>query len=340
MHVVLVSGFADVNINHFFVLEVHAVWRAVCELRSRSVPEVVITLLLQHYAADDAANRWRRDVLERIVDRVVASADELAAPPDAECYRLPPFSWDPAHAALGLSVPMVNPHVFATRDETSGNPLLEALGRHVRRGILLQPAEAPGWTILFVARRARDRVLYDAAARETPLEDALRAALPPRLASRLRVACFDDSDFAEQARAIAPARIVIAAHGAALTNLFVLPKGAHVFEVGMRRHWFCHPVCAAHLDGSLPYTTRCGIGANAPPTYTTRCGVGASVAPPYHKADYHNLALAFGMRYHEVLLEDGGPFLCGNPIGIANMYVDATALAARIERLAAPWLAL
>lgn len=316
----VVSDLVDTNINHFFTLEVHAVWRYVLSNGDVNNNNVVF---LKSYNKGSSVHRWRKGLIECLVGGVVTDTESAEAVGACKIVSLPPFAWrsPPGISKSALSMPLVDPFTFLPED-TPSIPLVKSLAKRVKDHLKLPKsvAEIPDWTITVLVR-GNSRILRDNASRR-PLEDVLSECLPVELRTRLVKTSFEDMSFPEQASIMARSRVFIAAHGAGMTNLFLLPDGAHVFEVGMRRHWYCHPVCAGHLEGVIEYVDRCG-GSMSPWT-------------GYHKADYHNLAKVCGIKYDEVELDDGGPFLDENPISIVNAFVDAQQLAQRIASAIGP----
>ncbi len=211
---------------------------------------------------------------------------------------------------------MVDPWTFRAYEPV---PALMEMAAKVRQALALRAGSAStsatgGTRVVFVERR-HSRVAYDARTR-LPLAGVLEAMLS-RCGVPFESVCFDEGVSLEmQARCLANARIMISVHGAANTNLFLLPEGASLFEINFRKHWYCDPVCARHRSAQIPYATRC----DGPLTFR----------PHFHKADYHNLAQVFGVKYREFEILDAERFLDANPINLERLYVDAERLASSV----------
>lgn len=207
--------------------------------------------------------------------------------------------------------PMVDPFSFS---EIAPSPLHIAVANRVKA--IYGSNTSKENKVVYVERKT-DRVLFDYDTK-SPLRDALQNRLEP-LGIEFVTANFDRATFADQARTLADAKIMLSCHGAANTNLFLLPEGAALLEVNFRKYWFCDPVCTRHKSGELAYRKDCG----GPLTYRNT----------FHKADYHNLSQIFGIRYKELEIEDAEKFTSSNPIGLENIFVDADVVAENIREI-------
>jgi len=150
-----------------------------------------------------------------------------------------------------------------------------------------------------------------------------------------KIGNFDNATFEEQAEFLKDVKILIACHGAAFTNLFLLPPGATIFEVSFRKYWYCDPVCVCHSSGECPYKKDCHNRNNNINTGRIDPNTGKLI---YHKADYYNLSQLFGVGYKEILLEDADGYFKNpeekdyNPISLTNLYIDTNQLMEKIKK--------
>ena len=283
------SSFTDIdNIFHVFAREICAIARL-----TGGDPEC--TIVLKSFKPT-GVNYWRRDFLQCLYRGGVHVGSAPALP----------RWWHRYESRLKVSRSadwVVDPWAF--RDYERSDLLCSLAGR-VREHYCPGGPSSESRNVVLV-ERSKDRMLHDHATGE-PLSAVLRRALA---AANVPFACvcFDSCSLREQVEALRNARIMIAAHGAAITNLMFLPPGGSLFEVNFRRHWYCDPVCHGHRTGAIGYTVNCG----GPLTYRSY----------FHKADYHNLSQVFGVRYREFEIEDARTFLSNNPISVQTIYVDA-----------------
>ncbi len=180
----------------------------------------------------------------------------------------------------------------------------EAIGivRGVRASLDLERVAARH--VLLVQRPEGNRFLF---AHETGEE--LGDYLEPRLERQgivLARADFSILPPREQLELVAGASCLVAAHGAALTNLAFAPERCLVVEVSFRTHWTCDPVCDAHLRGDLPIESACQP---------------SDAAPVYHKADFHNLSRLLRRPYCEIPAARTEGYFDRNPINRRKVFV-------------------
>lgn len=164
--------------------------------------------------------------------------------------------------------------------------------------------------ILLVQRNEDDRFLLDHATGD-PIEKILTAR-KNEFKLPLKVVNFSRLNPQEQERICSGASIMVAMHGAGLTNLIFTPPDCHIIEVNYRRHWYCDPVCDDHYNETLAYNKDCG----GPLTFK----------PDFHKADYHNLSLLLGKNYTEVEAEAYEGYTQAIPICRKRVFVDSNQL--------------
>jgi hypothetical protein len=153
---------------------------------------------------------------------------------------------------------------------------------------------------------------------------------------------FDNTSFEEQAEFLKDVKILIACHGTAFTNLFLLPKNATIMEVSFRRYWFCDPVCENHYTGEWAYKSDCHNRNKVINKYSFDEKKRKLI---YHKAEYYNLSQLFGIDYKEILIEDTNGYFndntntntntndINNPINLTNIYIDTNDLIHKIRKL-------
>jgi len=153
---------------------------------------------------------------------------------------------------------------------------------------------------------------------------------------------FDNTSFEEQADFLKDVKILIACHGTAFTNLFLLPKNATIMEVSFRRYWFCDPVCENHYTGEWAYKSDCHNRNKVINKYSFDEKKRKLI---YHKAEYYNLSQLFGIGYKEILIEDAYGYFndntntntntndINNPINLTNIYIDTNDLIHKIRKL-------
>jgi hypothetical protein len=279
------------NIFHVFVWEVEALIQA-------SQGDADCGIVLRNYD-ESSICAWRIEVV-RSLFKDVYLGETPSFINSNDVYELP-----------GALTPMFDPFSFSKIDPS---PLHIALANRIKARY---GSNTPKQNKVVFVERKTDRVLYDYKSKR-PLRDALQERVEP-LGIELVIANFDRATFDYQARTLADAKIMLSCHGAANTNLFLLPQEAALLEVNFRKYWYCDPVCAKHQSGELPYRTDCG----GPLTYRST----------FHKADYHNLSQVFGVRYKELEIEDAEKFTSSNPIGLEKIFVNADNVAHNIREI-------
>ena len=182
-------------------------------------------------------------------------------------------------------------------------------------------------------KRTNNRILYDNKNKE-PIENILEKECKKHNIP-FKIGNFDNATFEEQAEFLKDVKILIACHGAAFTNLFLLPPGATIFEVSFRKYWYCDPVCVCHSSGECPYKKDCHNRNNNINKDRIDSKTGKLI---YHKADYYNLSQLFGVGYKEILLEDADGYFKNpeekdyNPISLTNLYIDTNQLLEKIKK--------
>ena len=281
----LISHVDDIhNIYHLFVGEIDAIWKT-----TEGDPNY--SILLKHYT-DDASGRWRLALLNSMYDNVYIG--EL--PKD--------LSFEEIHEIKDWVYGMVDNQTFS---QIAPSPF------HIEMAGLIKAhygtGQCVGEKVVYV-ERAQSRILFDYETK-VPLGDYLSNKCA-EVSIAFNSFNFDQASFEFQLETLSRAKILLACHGAANTNLFLLPSNAALFEVNFRKYWFCDPVCRRHLSGEISYQTDCG----GPLTWKDT----------FHKAEYHNLAQLFGVAYLEFEITDAEHFLNDNPIELESIFVDGAAI--------------
>jgi hypothetical protein len=298
----VVSRFKDNNINHFLTLEIHAILREVAKIKK----DEFVGLLLTWNDETVIPARWRLAFFQRLFpDKVFLRKEDVPWSKVVNAIEPPPYSWN-SHIQGSCSRPIVDPFSF----ETPPIPVKDKELFRLMIGTVMQNAGISYTTetpiILFIVRRNNNRALLDSDTNR-PLEDVFRENLAPCDAKRLVVTSFESMTFDEQVSLVARADTIVGAHGGALTNIVFARPGTDVFEISLRRIWMCQPMCERHAKGILTDETPCSPD---------------KPAPYYHKADYRNLAKAFGLNYHEVVTDRGGSYFTnGNQLSVGHLYL-------------------
>jgi hypothetical protein len=98
----------------------------------------------------------------------------------------------------------------------------------------------------------------------------------------IQCAYFEDMHPRDQIDFVKDAQILIAPHGAALTNMIFTHKECIICEINLRKFWFCNPICENHKSEKFAIDEDCGQG------------------PPFSKYDYNNMCKLLGKEYYEL----------------------------------------
>jgi hypothetical protein len=287
----ITSNYSDSNINHIFNVEVKALW----DFIQNKNPEDY-GIFLKNFESNPVQN-WRRGILNALVPRVYTGAE--AIPNNVE--QIVPLSF-------GEWIPWIK-----DAEEGVVSHYFGRMAEHIKTRLGRAPAEGNEVVLL---QRSKVRQLFDVVTR-LPLECKL-APIFSAAGIQFRTVFFENSNLEYQFNSLKSAKVLIAAHGAGLTNLFMLPKDAIVFEASFRNHWYCDPVCDAHFQDAIPFTQNCG-GKLMYKSY-------------YHKIDFIKLAQVFEKRHYEFPIVDAEGWATPdrNPIGKQKLFVDPDALGAEV----------
>jgi len=286
----------DNNIFHYFALEFYNILKI-----TKDNNEYII--LLMNYE-DTTANKWRFDLLNSIYDNVFI-------------YRLPNKTIENSITETIILKQfddwIINPWKF---DKYNITPFYLEISKKIKKHLQIDSSIIIDNQILFIERK-KNRILYDYDTNEL-LSKILKNKLE-NLNIPFKSVCFDDKTLSEQAIILSEAKIMISVHGAANTNLFLLPSDSYLFEINFRKHWYCDPVCNAHFSNNIKYNTNCCNNYNRKNSF--------------HKADYHNLSQIFGINYKEFEIINANKFLDKNPINVKNIYVDSDNIVCSIQNV-------
>lgn len=294
-YVLLISNLKDVNINHFFALETWVVWDMIVKYK-----DVSFILILTH-VEDNGVHRWRKDLASAMLP-TFTSKNEMTkylietTSKIIKVIDLPSKGW------------MIDAWSFI-RYQPSQHYM--SFAQCVKDNLQVK---AQNGSFATLVTRDKSRVLYDEKTKQ-PF-DVLFAQECSLHNIPFKIVCFDHMTLREQATVLNETKVMLSCHGAANTNVFLLPQNGHLMEINFRKYWYCDPVCQPHFIGTLPYKCKC----DGKLTYR----------PYFHKADYHNLAHLFGKKYTELPLEDAEGFLDSNPINIKKVFVDADSIMQKV----------
>ena len=293
MHLIT-SNYNDSNINHIFNVEVKALW----DFIQTKDPEDY-GIFLQNFEPNPVQN-WRRDILNALVPKVYTEAE--AIPNNVE--QIVPLSF-------GEWIPWIK-----DAEEGVVSHYFGRMAEHIKTRLGNSPAEGNEVVLL---QRSKSRQLFDVATR-LPLECSLAAAFSAK-GIQFRTVFFENSNLEYQFNSLKSAKVLIAAHGAGLTNLFLLPNDAHVFEASFRNHWYCDPVCDRHFNNDI--------------SFTQDCAGKLMYSSSYHKLDFIKLAQVFKKEHTELPILDSENWVTSdrNPIGREKIFVDLFSLVSAASKL-------
>lgn len=294
-YTLIVSNVKDVNIFHFFALETWVVWDMISNFK-----ETQFVMLLTDYH-NNGVHRWRKDLLSALLPTFTSKHDmcQYLSDTKSKVFKivdLPYQGW------------IIDAWSFIKYQPSQH---YMSFAKNVKQ--TLQVENVQGICVTLVTR-LKSRVLYD---NNTNLPFDIifeRTCITHNIP--FQIACFDDMTLQEQANVLGKTKVMLSCHGAANTNVFLLPDNGHLMEINFRKYWFCDPVCESHFNGTLPYKCKC----DGELTYK----------PYFHKADYHNLAHLFGKKYTELTMENAEGFLDSNPINVQKVFIDANAIMQKV----------
>jgi hypothetical protein len=284
----IISSIVDVNIFHFFALEIHAVWEHIKrEQQQRCI------VYLQNFQ-NNGVHYWRKDLLNCIVPTFtsIQEVHDYCEKENLMVNNAPNLTY---HGWI------IDPWSFVkyTPDPSYlqfADKVKDKLGSSNKVGVYAT-----------LVKRTKSRILFDHVTKDLFEHVFIQTCQEKNIP--WKVVDFDNLTLQEQAEALADTKVMLSCHGAGNTNVFLLPDNGHLIEINFRKHWYCDPVCDPHFHGNLPSTSKC----NGKLTWR----------PYFHKADYHNLAKFFGKQYTELNSEYTEEYVDRNPINVMRVYIDS-----------------
>ena len=286
---ILVSSIVDVNIFHFFALEVHAVWQIMAKVKNNHN----YILYLENYE-HNGVHSWRKDLLTCILPTFTSVSDI-----HTYCNEKALFITNVANVAYTGWI--IDPWTFV---EYLPEPSYIQFADNVKHSLGIPQCEGIYATLV---TRHKSRILLDNCSHQLFEECFAQSCRQNNIP--FKIVCFDNMSLKEQASALSDTKVMLSCHGAGNTNVFLLPQNGHLLEINFRKHWYCDPVCSPHFTGQLQ--SKC------------KCDGKLTWRPYFHKADYHNLAKFFGKKYTELEFEFVEGYIDSNPINVKNVYIDS-----------------
>jgi hypothetical protein len=285
--IILFSSIVDVNIFHFFALEVSAIWNTISKTENNYI------LYLENYE-HNGVHLWRKALLTCILPTFTC-VEEM----HKYCREQRLFITDVTNVEYTQWI--IDPWKFV---EYCPEPSFMKFASIIKHNLGLTQCEGIYATLV---TRKKSRILLDNCLQE-PFEEYFAQSCRQNNIP-FKIVCFDNMSLKEQAVALSDTKVMLSCHGAGNTNVFLLPHNGHLLEINFRKHWYCDPVCEPHFTGQLP--SKC------------KCDGKLTWRPYFHKADYHNLAKFFGKKYTELEFEFVEGFIDTNPINVKNVYIDS-----------------
>jgi hypothetical protein len=283
----ITSSFYDKNINHIFHIEIKAIFDLINNHKTDNF------IFFAEKSGNNPWDKWRMAVISKMVCGAYDKIEDL-----------PKFDGDSIRLSFGDWI--LNPGLILNEEiESEYSQISEIV-----RSKFADSAENFSPDIVLIQRK-HSRTLFDQNS-QARLESVLAFEFSKHGITFTTV-YFDDAPFDYQAKILRNAKVLIGAHGAGLTNLFLLPKGTHVMEVSFRNYWFCDPVCDDHFHGLLQYRQKCSHGLR--------------FFDYYHKTDFINLSKIFKINHIEIPICDAGNFQSRNPIDVSTIFVDGEKIA-------------
>jgi hypothetical protein len=310
---IIVSYFNDnSNIYHIFACEIMAIW-------NKSKGNLDTIIVLKNYVNNNI-NNWRLSLLKSIYKDVY-----IHNLPSSKNFKDLNKNFIIKEILNTKYYKFLNESFKFIKQPKSQNYI--NMANTIKANVQMKN-NIKGNTVAFIYR-TKNRILYDYKTKEL-IQNILIKELKKSNIS-FKSANFDNSTFEEQAEFLKDVKILIACHGAAFTNLVLLPQNATIMEVSFRKYWYCSPICDGHLSGKYDYKEDCHTISNS--RYYDK----KNKKLIYHKADYYNLSQLFGIGYKEILIEDANGYFKNpgdkdyNPINLTNIYIDTNTMIDKIK---------
>ena len=309
---VIISHYNDTgNIFHIFNQEIMKIWQI-----TKGNPSTII--ILKNFE-NNQCNKWRLQLLKQIYKKVFEKEIPEYIQKDIDTYKIINI--------LQEKYPKwcIIPYKF--NDIPSKQNIIEynRLANTIKYNIYGINYKKPGNKVGFIYREST-RILYDYNIYKKQHKNVLVHKLLESKLKNLNIPfkslSFENKTFLEQAEFLKDVNILISCHGAALTNVFLLPPYATVLEISFHKYWFCDPVCKKHVSGELSYKEDC-----------------KTPHKPFHKYEFHNLSKVFMKKHKEIIIEDANEYVFTdniynhNQINLKNIYIDTDNLVTQITKI-------
>ena len=307
---VIISHYNDTgNIFHIFNQEIMKIWQI-----TKGNPSTII--ILKNFE-NNQCNKWRLQLLKQIYTKVFEKEIPEYIQKDIDTYEIINI--------LQEKYPKwcIIPYKFNYIPSKQNIIEYNRLANTIKYNIYGLNYKNPGNKVGFIYREST-RILYDYNIYKKQQKNVLVHKLLETKLKKLNIPfksiSFENKTFLEQAEFLKDVKILISCHGAALTNMFLLPPYATVLEISFRKYWFCDPVCKRHISGELDYKEDC----NTPHKL-------------YNKYEFHNLSKVFMKKHKEIMIEDANTYVSTddiyNPINLKNIYIDTDNLVTQITKI-------
>jgi hypothetical protein len=264
-----------------------------------------LTIYLKGYLSDNSAHVWIREIVHQVMQAntpllsrsttdQLLSGDEETMGDQARCFgEMYSTLFSSVYFELNREVvpSLISLQALLLRDKQQQEDKQHQQQERDSSGYVLLLQRSPR-TLVDKATGLFSTIAQTMCDRGLQLQVATLGSLPPK----------------GQFSLVRGASIIIAVHGAELTNmLFLNPKSA-VIEITLRYGWCCDPV----PEFAQGYQTK------------TQC---VTSCKPYHKADFANLAHALGHTYFYFDPSYIEPPTDKNPISREKVFVDSKGLA-------------
>ena len=276
----------DKNIWHMYMMEILEIGR----LMSKN--KTVDHLLLTNYNESSSVDVWRTHVLQYLVNNIYVSQRLTTGKKNSIVKELPRemiffqpemlkihFQWYDCWTPTNYTI---NEDVVQFLDTLKARMNIQCELKHIK----------------FINRKS-SRQVFDSVTYE-PIETEL-------IKYGVQCAYFEDLHPRDQIEFVKDARILIAPHGAGLTNLIFTHNDCIVCELNLRKHWFCNPICEKHKTGQLKIEEDCGKG------------------PKFSKYDFNNMCKLLGRQYYELMPDKYTDHSCESTM-TRNFMVDSKQL--------------
>ena len=260
-HILYINTNSDKNIFHTYMMEILEIQR----LHDNNIS--IEHMLLTDFNPKDLSDNWRVYILQYLVKNIYVNYHKIDhdivknAPREITLYTPKMleihFKWYECWKPIQPNhIP--NPNIIEFFERLKSKMNVTCSLNHIK----------------FVNRKSCRKV-YDLNT-NVPFENIL---------SLYGIQCtyFEDLSAKEQIDFVKDSKILIAVHGAGLTNMLFTHPDCIIVEISLRKYWYCDPICNAHKFGKLNIEQDCKKG------------------PPFYKYDYINMAKILNKKHVEIL---------------------------------------